>query len=237
MATKTKAKNDWRELEQDDLIEAIVDARESQGLSWSEIKEMSGGMAMGKLMFLRDVGTVDEKDRIKFRTEADLPAKIQAARDENVSWGLIAARTGLPPSRIRKIYEDEYGEGSSRLDGGMERVKGRRGVVAEPPEPKPKKEKAAAKPKKAAAKKAPAKKASTAKSDSTLPTPLVEMDLEQLQERLDGKTITVKNETTGKLGRIKVKSVTATDGEEMEFVAGNGATRTVVISKIQKASR
>lgn len=238
MATKTKAKQDWRELEQEEVIELILEAR-SDEKSWAEIREMSGGMALGKLMFLRSVGEVEDKDRIKFRSEEDLPAKIQAARDENVSWGLIAARTGLPESKIRSIYEAEYGEGSSKLAGGMSRVAGRNGVVAEKPEPKPK----AAKPK---AKKAPAKKKAGTKKATAKGKddgafggvkPLKEMDTDELTERLEGKTITVTNSTTGKDSRIVVKTVKASDGEEMEFIEKSGKTRTIAISAIKKASR
>lgn len=240
MATKTKAKkntSDWRELDQDDLDAAIVKARDEDELSWGEIKEMSGGMALGKLMFRYDCATVEEKDRIKFRSEADLPAKIKEARENNLSWGLIAARAGLPPSKIRKLYEDEYGEGSSRLDGGMERVKGRRGVVREEierPAAKPKASKS-----KPAAKKAASKKSSAAAKEDTGSgaKPLAEMDLDELSERLDGRTITVHSDTTGKNSRVKVKSVKATDGEEMEFISANGGTRTIRIENIVKASR
>lgn len=239
MATKTKAKKnttDWRELEPDELDAAIVKARDEDELSWAEVKELSGGMALGKLMFRYDCATVDEKDRIKFRSESELPAKIKAAREANLSWGLIAARTGLAPSKIRKLYEDEYGEGSSRLDGGMERVAGRRGVVREKAAPA---EKPAAKPKakttKPASKRASSKAA--ASDDSGGANSLAEMSLEELQERLDGRTITVHSTTTGKNSRVKVKTVKATDGEEVELVAANGGTRTIRIENILKASR
>lgn len=241
MATKTKKakSSDWRELDQEELIEKIVEAREEQGLPWAEIREMSGGMSLGKLMFLRDVGTVEEKDRIKYRSEEDLPEKFEEARKNNLSWGIIAARVGLPPGRVRKIYEDHFGEGSSKLEGGQERVKGRRGVVAEKPDPEDKPKKAA----KAKSKKAPAKKSSKSKAPAKKKAggsfggvkPLAEMDTEELAERLDGKTITVKQGS--KNVRIGVKSVKETDGEEVEFTDNKGKARTVKISAITKASR
>lgn len=236
MATKTKAKN-WKDLEQEDVIALILEARED-GKSWAEIKEMSGGMSLGKLMFLREVGVVEDKDRIKYRSEDDLPDKIAAAREDNLSWGVIAARAGLPESRIRSLYESKFGEGSSKMAGGAERVKGRRGVVAEEnPKAAPKAKKAPAKKKAAAKKGTKVKSAAKPKEGEAFGVkPLREMDTDELAERLEGKTITV-GDSTGKASRIVVKSVKESDGEEMEFVDKSGKTRTVTIASIKKASR
>jgi hypothetical protein len=87
--------------------------------------------------------------------------------------------------------------------------------------------------KKAAAK--TEKAATKATSASGKVIPLVEMDKDQLATRLDGKTIQVGRGS--KMERIDVKAVKKLAKGDVTFTDGKGASRTVAVKNIVKASR
>lgn len=212
--TKKKVRTDkWRGLDQDELIENIISARKDD-IPWSEIKELSGDMSLGKLMHLHEIGITDPADVISFKSDADLADKLDAGRKSNLSWGVLSARTGLPEGKIRRIYEEVFGKGSSKLKEGQTRVKGRRGVVAAPKAPSTKPKKSAETKKK--------------KSDDGVDGETVE----SLNDMYAGNEI-IFNTKSGRKAKIKVEEVVGLDGDNLTLIdAKSGGNRTITLSSI-----
>ena len=223
MATATKNKVEETEpatrihYTDPEFVEQVLNLRDEQEMKWDEIaNELE--CQQGKAMMAYMVGTIPPKERIKGKTDEEIAEGIVAARDEDLnSWGRIAARAGIAESRVRKIYEETTGTSPRGLRVG----KGGRYPDGEKPE---------------AAAKAPAKKAAAVKKATPTKNPLLSMDLEQLQERLNGKTITV-DRGEGRPERIQVKSVTALDGDTMELTDKAGKSRTILVPDVTKATR
>lgn len=115
------------------------------------------GITVGKAIYLYEVATTSNADKITFTTEADLGKKIVAARKSGLSWGIISARSGVPEGRVRSTWEAVTG--NSALG---ERI-GKGGRLANGSAPKAKAAPKAA-PKAAAKKAAPAPKPAAPKA-------------------------------------------------------------------------
>ncbi len=171
-------------------VDKIVSMREEHA-TWDEIAD-AVGISAGKVTKIHMSASVKPKDRIKGRTDEDIAAAIVKARDEDqLSWGQIMVRSGLPETRCRKIYENVTGN-STR---GNRIGKGGRypdGIV--PPE-------RASKGKEEAAKKAAASKAATAKAPAKKPaakkapvkSKLGAMTTKDLAAHLMNKSVTYKH--------------------------------------------
>lgn len=238
MATATKKKVEETEpatrihYTDPEFVEQVLSLRDEQEMKWDEIaKELE--CQQGKAMMAYMVGTIPPKERIKGKTDEEIAEGIVAARDEDLnSWGRIAARAGIAESRVRKIYEETTGTSPRGLRVG----KGGRYPDGEKPDAPAKAPAKKAVAKKAApAKKAPAKAAAAKKAAATK-NPLLSMDLEQLQERLNGKTITV-DRGDARPERIQVKNVSALDGDTMEITDKAGKSRTILVPDVTKATR
>lgn len=88
-----------------EISDQIVALRE-EGLKWSEISDQVD-VPVGKCMLIFDYATVRPKDRVKDATGQDI---VNLRDGENLSWAIIAARTGYPHTACRKLYEDETGK-------------------------------------------------------------------------------------------------------------------------------
>lgn len=215
--------------------------------SWREIADELE-IGTGKAMLLNLYARVDEDDRIT-GTDAAIAKKVVKARNDGYSWGALQARTGLGEQRLRKMYEEETGE-STR---GNRIGKGGRypGDVKPDDEDTPKSRKAAGKkaPAKAAA---PAKKAAKAAKAGKAPgaekprtpsvsedpnSPLVAWPLAKLQERLDGKKITVVGDNDTKRTIMVRKITKKTKDGEITLTDQDGKTRTILAVHIKSATK
>lgn len=140
----------------------IVKLKDTDGKTWGEIADTIG-VPQGKAIFLYEQATVTPRTKITAKDEGELKRKIAAARNEGMSWGRIAARSGRSEGFCKAAFKEVTGE-----DARGHRIgKGGRFPDGEAPEGTPKKATgAAAKASKAvkkAAKKAPPTKKSAAK--------------------------------------------------------------------------
>jgi hypothetical protein len=94
----------------EDLGEKVKVLRESDPKTpWSEISETME-VSQGKLMLAYNYASVRPKDRVKAKTEDELASAIVDLRDdESLSWGIISARTAMPESKCRSLYEKVTG--------------------------------------------------------------------------------------------------------------------------------
>lgn len=100
------------------LGQDIMKMRDDQGMKFQEIAD-DLRITPGKVHFLYACATVKPKDRIKWSDDDDLAAKIVDARDDDeLSWGLISARAGVPESRVRKLYTDTTGKSTLGMSIG-----------------------------------------------------------------------------------------------------------------------
>lgn len=120
---KGKRKAKGRVRHNDEALTKKVIALRDKDKKWSEIGEQLG-ITPGKAQFLVMVSEVKPKDRIKFADDEELGEKIVEQRDEHlVSWGLIAARSGVSEGKIKRLYDECGGKGpqnvaSARKDDG-----------------------------------------------------------------------------------------------------------------------
>lgn len=215
-----------------EFMAQVVELRDEQELKWPEVAEQLE-CQQGKAMLAYLIATIPAKERIKAKTDEEFGEKIVAARDEDQnSWGRISARTGLPESKVRKLYEETSGVSPRGLRIG----KGGRWPEGE----KPEKNEAPAKKapaKKAAATKAVAKKAPAAKKAAAPKgNPLLKMDEDQLRTRLTNKIVTI-DRGDARPERISIKSVKSLDGDELNVIDKDGKARTILVADITKASR
>lgn len=235
MATKTKVKSKSkgsedpaadRAAEREELRNKVRSLRED-GTKWEEIATTLG-MSTGKAMLLYMEATTRPKDRIKGKTDEELGAAIVEARDEQLlSWGQISARSGLPETRCRKLYEEATGKSTrgNRIGKGGRYPDGtvpptRAGEAKERAVKKAAAKKAAAK--KTAAKKSPAKKSPAKKaSGGSAKAKLAAMSDEALIEHIVGKTLSYKH--SGSQFKAKV--------EDVLDLTGEGEAREITIEK------
>lgn len=210
-----------REARDEKATAEIVKRREA-GEKWGEIAE-AVELSTGKVMFMYEVSQVQPKDRIKYKDDDELASKIVEAREKGQSWGTIMARANIGEGKARKLYSDATGEDTKGLRVGKG---GRPASNGSGPA------------KKAAKGSAAAKKATQAAVNKRSAGPvknLNDMNLEEITNRLTGKTITLGR--SGKQTKALVKKVVALAKGEMAFSDAKGASRTVKVSDIVKASR
>lgn len=120
---KGKGKASGRVRHDDEALTKKVLAGRAKDKKWSDIGEELG-ITPGKAQFLVMVSEVKPKDKIKFTSDEELAEKVIAARDTDLlSWGLIAARSGVSEGKIKRLYEEGGGKGpqnvaSARKDDG-----------------------------------------------------------------------------------------------------------------------
>lgn len=245
-----------------DLSKLVVRLRDKEGKPWHEISGEAGESA-GKCMLAYEFAKVTPADRVTAKNDAEMARKIVNLRSKDkISWGRISARTDLPESRCRTLFETIKGEGSTKGD----RIgKGGRYPGTSAPTKKATTKKAATAkraPKKAPSKKgAPAKKTAGAKKSPRKKTagarkasggnaggpstangehPFSNLSYDELADRLEGRPITVASTIPGGKDRtFKVKAVRKlTDRGELEFSeAANGSVHTVRVSDIKRAGK
>lgn len=223
-----------------------VRALREEGTPWPDIAGKLE-ISQGKAMLLDLESQIRPEDRISGDPDdTSFGKKIVKARDDQLlSWGQLMARTGLPESRLRKIYEDTTGnstkgnrigkggrfpdgEGPAKTNGSKKATKATKGTT----------KKVA---KKAAGAKKTAKKAAASKKSgqpAAAVTALAEMDLDGLRERLSGKTIEVKSQNGGptrKIGVALVKELR--ENGDISFTDDKGKARFVQVADITKAGR
>ena len=194
----------------------IVAAREKHEQAWAEIADTQG-MSVGKTMMIYMQMTAEKFDQ---SSEAKLKSAVAKARNNGESWGLIIARSGRTEGWCRRAWEEKTGEQAlgHRIGKGGQYPKGAYRPA--------KKEVAKKAPAKKAAAKAPAKKA-TAKKPS-----IKDMTLEQLQERLDGKQITMNDGE-----KIRIEKVTNLRDGELVFKDDEGNVVGKLLTEIRSATR
>lgn len=90
------------------LAKQVVEKRKA-GVKYAEIaSDLS--ITVGKAIFLFETATTPTADKITFTTEADLGKKIVAARKQGLSWGKIAARSGVPEGRVKTTWSKVTGQ-------------------------------------------------------------------------------------------------------------------------------
>lgn len=206
--------------------ETVVRMR-NDGSDWASISE-AVGMGQGKVALIYLQQTVDPKDRITAKNDEEMAKKITAARNSGLSWGIISARSGLPESRCRALFDpNDRGRGNRIGKGGRH-----------PGDTNGTSPATTAGAKKAGAKKAAAPAKAASKSTVTGGSAgLGDMTLAQLKARLDGKTITVEHSRDGRKEKIGVASVSRIKEGELTFKDATGKTRSVLLTEIKGATK
>lgn len=194
---------------------------------WAAIAEELE-ISPGKAMLAYEFAVVEKGDLIT-GTDAAVAKAIVKARDvEKVSWAVISARTDLPESRCRSIYEGVKGEGTTR---GNRIGKGGRFPSDEDRPAKTKTEKAPPKGKVAA-------KKTTGTKVEAKKVPIQKMNKAQISARLTGKVIGVQNGEDEKVRSMKVAEVVSLSkaGGSLVFKDGKGTEHSVDVNDIVRAS-
>lgn len=141
------------------LRDQVVALRDNKGMAWAEIAEKLGvGVILVQLLYMQ--ANVKPSEKITAKNDTELAKKVRTARDKDkLSWGWIAARAGLPESRVRRLYVEAGGTLEGNRIG-----KGGRYADGTKPSPAPKAKKTTAK--KSTAKSRAAKNAAAAASDA-----------------------------------------------------------------------
>jgi len=242
-----------------DLSKQAVKLRDSEGRPWHEVASELG-TSTGKAILAYEFGKVKPADRVTAPNEAAMGKKVATMRDKDgLSWGRIQARTDLGEQTLRRLYTEATGKDTlgNRIGKGG-RYPGQSGKTprkASGAKKAPAKKaggvkKAVAKKatgvKKTAAKKATgvkkvAKKSGTATSGTTTggaKVALVDMDLDQISERLEGRRIQVQVGDSDRRNSFQVKSVRELDGDNLSFLdAKTNNVRTIKVSGIKVASK
>lgn len=92
-----------------DVGTKIVKLKDDQGKTWGEISE-AVGLPTGKCMFEYEKATVKPSTRITGKTDAELNKAIAKARNEGMSWGRIAARSGKSEGFCKSAFKEVTGE-------------------------------------------------------------------------------------------------------------------------------
>ena len=201
-----------------DISQQIVGLR-NDGSKWDEISQ-AVGMPPGKCMLIFDFATVAKKDKIKDAT----PADVKRLRDgENLSWGMISARTSYPESACRSMYEEATGNSTkgNRIGKGGRYPNG-----------------TSAPKKVAVAKKgaAPAKKAVAKKVAAPKPSPLDGKSPEEIKAAVEGYAIKVQGDDGEETIKVKAVTKASTKTITLRDESGQGRTvKTAAVTMISKA--
>jgi hypothetical protein len=238
-----------------DLQKQVVRMRDKEEKPWHEIAGETGESA-GKCMLAYEMAHLPASEKVTAKTDAAMAKEIVRLRDkQGLSWGSIVARTDIPESRLRSIYEATTGQSTkgNRIgkggrhpgDGGGGGGRKATGATKKVRAPKKAPAKKAPAAKKATKKAAPVKKAAKKASGSrkaaggAAPTsladhPLTELDYDDLAARLEGRAIVVAG-ANGKDRNFKVRAVRSLDNGNVEFSdAGTGNVHTVKVDSIRR---
>lgn len=245
-----------------DLAKQVVKLRDKGEKSWAEIGEELE-IAPGKAMLAYDFAQVGDDEVVTAKNEEELGKKIAKMRDtEGLSWGKIMARTGRGEQNCRSLYEAATGESTKgnrigkggRYPNGMtpptkvakatkatKATKVAKATKAVKATKATKATKAARPTKAAGAKKAGGRKATKSAEPKGTKSPasgsLSEMDFDELTDRLEGRKIQYEGPTGG-MATITVRTVKSLNGDEVELIdAQSGNTRTLLVSRIKKATK
>jgi len=213
-----------------------------QGKNWAEIAS-DEGTASGKvqLAYLFQVVDTELGGPIKFKDEADLGKKLIPLRKDDgsgLSWGVLSARTNVSESRLRTLFT-QAGGGSHKgnrigkggrhpgsSNGAAVKVRGKSQAARGKERAAQAKANAAKKAQKPTAKKA-TKVTKVAKATQK---PVTQMNLKELRERINGRTVLVQHQdgqkenldidVVRKLSK-GVATVALTDGEERTVTVAN----------------
>lgn len=239
-----------------DLAKQAVDLRDKQELAWHDV---AGRMdvSVGRAMLAYNFGKVKPSERVKADSDEALARAIVKLRDnEELSWGIISARTGEGEMRCRALYESVKGPGSTKGNrigkggrypgggGGKKPIK--KATAKKAPAKKTtavKKSTGAAKrptKKAAGARKAPARKAAKAgSSGGSAPGthPLSGLGLTELKSRLEGKPITILK-GSGKDENLKIRTVKDLDAADtLTVITENGNQRNFVVTAVRRVGK
>lgn len=112
------------------LTKEILKQRKAD-VKWQEIADELG-IAVGKAIFLHEKATAGVDEAIPWKNEAELTKKVIAARNakEPLSWGKIAARTGVGEAKIKRLAAEGGLEAGHRIGKGGRHTGG--GAPAQP---------------------------------------------------------------------------------------------------------
>lgn len=197
-----------------ELMAQVVDMR-ADGKKWEEIAEELD-IKPGKAMFLEMQAQVTPKTRITWKDDDELAEKVVAARDDELlSWGQIAARTGLSEGKLKRLFGTAVGERAfghrigkgGRFPSGMD------------------------KPEKPTSNGAGKATGATKKTAAGKLPPLASLKTtEQFAERLDGKNIKINR--NGKETKVGVKAVKEFKDGTISFISDRGQSRSVKVEEV-----
>jgi hypothetical protein len=232
-------------------MKQVVKLRDKDQKPWHEIAGETGESA-GKCMLAHEMAHLPSGEKVTYKNETELAKKVVKLRDSDaLSWGSIVARTDVPESRLRSLYESVKGEGSTKGNrigkGGRHPGDGVGTTKAPKASKRAPAKKTAAKKAPAAKKAAPVKKAAgkrvakkasgTTKGGGAGSHALLTMTLPELKTRLEGSRITVKG-SDDKERIFKVKTVRGAENGNLEFTeATTGNARTVLITNVVRATK
>lgn len=206
------------------FIKQVTEALDEDGTTVIDVANKLG-VSRGQVALAQLRGRVAVKDREALDGEDDetIGKRVKSLRDgENLSWGVISARLGVPESRVRSTYSTVTGNDHRglRLEG-----KGGRSPVGNGTAPSTAR---ASKP-----------KAGLGKTEAEVNPDkkhLADMTIAELKTRLTGQTITVGR--AAKSEKIPVKKVVKlSKAGEVTLIAADGKTRVVAIKDITRVTK
>lgn len=246
-----------------DLSKRAVKLRDKDELAWHEVAGELG-TSVGKAMLAYEFGKVKPADRVTAASDEALGVKIVKLRDKDgLSWGRISARTGRGEQQCRSLYTEATGQSTlgnrigkgGRHPGGGGKSPRKAGAAKKAPAKKvgaakkaPAKKATGAKKvaKKVAAKKTTARKAAKSsgngagRTTTSGPSKLVDMNEDQIRERLTGRRIRVAlgDPSEGHYKTFDVLSVRGLSDGTLSFIdAKTSNVRQVRVSGIKNATK
>lgn len=224
------------------VMDDVVRLRRDDEKAWADIAEELN-IGQGKAMYAYMIATTPDREKIKWKTEEDLAAKVVKARDaENQSWGMISARTSplVAEGRVKSLYEKTTGKATLGLrigKGGRYPTEGDR-----PASPAKKASGPATKATKSTRTGSRAARAAAAAETSGAPKgddkkPLADWTVAELKGKFNGKTISVYRGEGQSMERISVKNVKSTKDGEINITDQDGKARTVLAINIKKVTK
>lgn len=210
----------------------VAELRDEQDMDYKAIADQLG-VGQGKVILAYMRATVDPADKVKWKDEDDLGAKIVKMRtDQKLSWGVIGVRLDVPESKVRTLFTATSGEehrGNSIGRGGRHPAEenGNGSTAAKTPRSS------------AAARKAAASEASDGPAvelPNPKEVPFSDWTLAQLKVRFNGKTTTYQA-SSGKIEKVVVKNVLKIKDGEMTFSDLDGGRHTITTTSIKSARK